>query len=104
MSIYEILLFLGHEGLGPQTPNPMDTFEKQIQSKINFINYNFFVFTYKSMVLAQSLSHIQLFATPWTVACQAPLSMGFSRQEYWSGLPFPPPGDLPKPIVIFKWI
>ena len=35
--------------------------------------------------------------TPWTVACQAPLSMGFSRQEYWSGLPFPPPGDLPNP-------
>ena len=34
-------------------------------------------------------------ATPWTVACQAPLSMGFPRQEYWSGLPFPPPGDLP---------
>ena len=40
-------------------------------------------------------SHIQLFATPWTVAHQAPLSMGFSRQEYWSGLPFPSPGDLP---------
>ena len=36
-------------------------------------------------------------ATPWTVACQAPLSMGFSRQEYYSGLPFPPPGDLPHP-------
>ena len=35
-------------------------------------------------------------ATPWTVACQARLSMGFSRQEYWSGLPFPSPGDLPK--------
>ena len=34
-------------------------------------------------------------ATPWTVACQAPLSMGFSRQEYWRGLPFPSPGDLP---------
>ena len=34
-------------------------------------------------------------ATPWTVACQTPLSMGFSRQEYWSGLPFPSPGDLP---------
>ena len=43
------------------------------------------------------LSHVQLFATPWTVACQAPLCMGFSRQEYWSGLPFPLPGDLPKP-------
>ena len=35
------------------------------------------------------------FVTPWTVACQAPLSMGFPRQEDWSGLPFPPPGDLP---------
>ena len=39
-------------------------------------------------------SHIQLFATPWTVACQAPLSMEFTRQEYWCGLPFPSPGDL----------
>ena len=36
-------------------------------------------------------------AIPWTVACQAPLSMGFSSQEYWSGLPFPSPGDLPDP-------
>ena len=41
------------------------------------------------------LSCVQLFATPWTVACQAPLSMGFLRQEYWSGLPCPSPGDLP---------
>ena len=40
-------------------------------------------------------SYVQLFATPWTVTCQAPLSMKFSRQEYWSGLPCPPPGDLP---------
>ena len=40
-------------------------------------------------------SHVQLFATPWIVARQAPLSMGFSRQEYWSGLPCPPAGDLP---------
>ena len=38
-------------------------------------------------------------ATPWIVACQAPLSMGFSRQEYWSGLPFPSPGDLPVPGI-----
>ena len=45
------------------------------------------------------LSHIQLFATLWTVAYQAPLSMGFSRQEYWSGLPFPSPGDLPNPGI-----
>ena len=41
------------------------------------------------------LSRIQLFATPWIVARQAPLSMGFFRQEYWSGLPYPSPGDLP---------
>ena len=40
-------------------------------------------------------SHVQLFVTPWTVAHEAPLSIGFSRQEYWSGLPFPSPGDLP---------
>ena len=40
-----------------------------------------------------------LFATPWTVAHQAPLSMGFPRQEYWSGLPFPPPGHLPNPGI-----
>ena len=45
------------------------------------------------------LSHVQLFATPWTVAYQIPLSMGFPRQEYWSGLPFPPPGDLPNPGI-----
>ena len=41
----------------------------------------------------KSLSRVQLFATPWTVAYQAPWSMGFSRQEYWSGLLFPSPGD-----------
>ena len=45
------------------------------------------------------LSRIQLFVTFWTIACQAPLSMEFSRQEYWSGLPCPPPGDLPNPGI-----
>ena len=44
-------------------------------------------------------SHVWLFAAPWTVACQAPLSMGFSRQEYRSGLPFSSPGDLPDPGI-----
>ena len=47
---------------------------------------------------AQSLSRVRL-VTPWAIACQAPLSMGFSRQEYWSGLPFPSPGDLPDPRI-----
>ena len=41
------------------------------------------------------LSHVQLFANPWTVACHPPLTMAFSRQEYWSGLPFASPGGLP---------
>ena len=47
----------------------------------------------------KSLSRVRLFATPWTVAYQASPSMGFSRQEYWSGLPFPSPGDLPHPGI-----
>ena len=46
-------------------------------------------------VKVKSLSHVRLFVTPWTVAYQAAPSMGFSRQEYWSGLPFPSPGNLP---------
>ena len=44
-------------------------------------------------------SHVLFFATPWTVAHEAPLSMGVSRQEYWSGLPFPSPGDLSDPGI-----
>ena len=50
-------------------------------------------------VYVQSLSHFQLFATAWTVAHQTPLSMGFPRQEYWSGLIFSPPGDLSDPGI-----
>ena len=49
--------------------------------------------------LLSHFSHLQLFATLWTVARQAPLSMGFSRQEYWSGFPCPLPGDLPDPGI-----
>ena len=51
----------------------------------------------KAEVKCKSLSHVQLFVTSWIVACRAPLSMEFSRQEYWSGLPFPSPGNLPDP-------
>ena len=50
-------------------------------------------------VKVKLLSHIRLFATLWTVSYQASLSMGFSKQEYWSGLPFPSPGDLPDPGI-----
>ena len=47
----------------------------------------------------RAMNNVQLFATPWTVAYQAPPSMGFSRQVCWSGLPFPSPGDLPNPGI-----
>ena len=66
--------------------------QAQIQTQINLI-----LKPYKVKVKVKSLSRVQLFATPWTVAHQAPPSMGFSRQEYWSGLPFPSPGDLLEP-------
>ena len=54
------------------------------------------IFVFNEIIkLVKSLHRVRLFATPWTVAHQAPPSMGFSRQESWSGLPFPSPGDLP---------
>ena len=55
--------------------------------------------TFSSVYVCYLLSCIQLFATPWTIACQAPLSTEFSRQEYWSGLLFPSPRDLPGPGI-----
>ena len=54
---------------------------------------------YMVVVVVKSLSRVRLFVTPWTVAYQAPPAVGFSRQEYWSGLPFPSPGDLPNPGI-----
>ena len=52
-----------------------------------------------AVFVVQLLSCVRLFATLWTLACQTPLSLGFFRQEYWSGLPFPSPGDLPSPGI-----
>ena len=57
------------------------------------------VYSSDTKVKVKSLSHVRLFLTPWTVAYQVPPSVGFSRQEYWSGLPFPSPGDLPNPGI-----
>ena len=53
----------------------------------------------QGMRVLSHFSCVQLFVTPWTVACQGSLSMGFPRQEYWSGLPCPPPEDLPDPGI-----
>ena len=54
---------------------------------------------FSGIEISRSLSRVRLSVTPWTVAHQAPPSMGFSRQEYWSGFPFPSPGDLPDPWI-----
>ena len=51
------------------------------------------------LLLLSRFSHVLLCAALWAAACQGPLSVGFSRQEYWSGLPCPPPGDLPDPGI-----
>ena len=62
--------------------------------------YNSFTVQYlKANVCVQLLSYVQLFAAPWTVAHEAPLSMEFSRQEYWSRVPFSPPRDQPDPRI-----
>ena len=71
--------------------------EKNIYILIYTYAYLYFVYVYIHCVYAQLLSRVQLFVTPWTVDHQAPQSMEFPSQEYLSGLPFPPPGDLSDP-------
>ena len=73
-----------------------------IQLLWNMCSYYLLIWNYKEFLFlgkVKLLSRVWLFATLWTVAHQAPLSMGFSRQEYWSGLPLPSPGDLPNPGI-----
>ena len=65
----------------------------------SFIEENHINFLIHLIGKVKSLSCVQFFGIPCTVTYQAPLSMGFSRQEYWSGLPFPSPGDLPDPGI-----
>ena len=62
-----------------------------------FIYYKYYIYCH---TLWKSVSHVWLFATPWTIVHWGPLSVEFSRQEYWSGLPFPSPGDLPNQLEI----
>ena len=82
---YSQCLAPSHVLLSLWLPFPECRIKKTIEYPFNFVLSRF--------------SHIQLFATLWTVACQASLSIGFSRQEYWSGLPFPPLGKLSDPGI-----
>ena len=85
------------QSIGSQSQTRLSDFTLSIPSRaVAHIPHYTTTSTLPSMtVCVQFLSHVRLFVTPWTAAHQAPLSMGFSRQEYWSGLPFAPPGDLP---------
>ena len=71
----------------------------RIQNKFEFTLVYSSVFLFAVVAIIQLLSRVPLFETPWTVALQVPLPMEFSRQEYWSGLPFPTPGDPPDPGI-----
>ena len=70
-----------------------------VSSLKNYERISSVVLSHLCVCCAQLLSRVQLFAPLWTVVSQVPPSMVFSRQEYWSGLPFPPPGDLPDPGI-----
>ena len=74
---------------------------KYLLSKLakDYFNINALDIYYNFLVHAQSLSHVWVFVTPWTVACQAPLPMEFSRWEFWNELPFPTVGNLPDPEI-----
>ena len=87
MALYESL----QVRLPPRNGTPCEEREGGMNWEIGIDIYTLVVF--------QLVSCVQLFLTPWTVACQVPLSMGFSREEYCSGFPFPSPGNLPRPGI-----
>ena len=92
---------------GPHVPlsDPNPSLHSRGSPPYEFIVYHFYIYFYTftpfyvSYIMLSCFSPVWLFVTPWTVAGQAPLSLGFSRQECWSGLPCPPPGDLPHPGI-----
>ena len=97
----EILCFLKHKHT--QTQIWLKSENKMKQGKVK---PSMGLFYYVGMCMLSHFSRVWLFVTPWTVAHQAPLSMEFSRQEYWNGLPYPPPGNLPdlglKPVSLMS--
>ena len=79
-----------------QTPHTAYCYITTFKQEFNYFKNRV---SYEKKVKVKSFSRVWLFEAPWTVAYLAPPSMGFSRQEYWSGLPFPSPGDLPNPGI-----
>ena len=90
-------LFPSQEETGPTHAVCSASFTQSLASPPVPVNY----FPGERVCVLSRFSYVRLFATLWTLVCQAPLSMGFSRQEYWSGLPFPPPRDLPDPGIYY---
>ena len=92
----------------PSTSNVQNTFQSFLRVCLLVVILSLawikFPFFFLCMLNPYTESHVWLFVTLWIVAHQAPLSVGFSRQEYWSGLPFPPPGDLPNTGIKAAWL
>ena len=93
-----------HDLLTKQQQNPHDCRPASPRTQPFSLSLFFFslmkvLWSLHCVCMLSCFSHVRLFATPWTVACQAPLSMEFSRQEYWNGLPLPPAGNLPDPGI-----
>ena len=93
-----VLHHLIHQGSLKLTHKTNHPISLSLMQNLNLVTYHCWVRNLVK-VKVKSFNHVWLFATPWTVAYQAPPSMGFSRQECWSGLPFPSPGDLPDPGI-----
>ena len=96
-------VFLPRESPWTEEPERLQSMGSQRvrQDQVTFILFIFLLFVQGrgNLLIVKLLSRVRLFATPWTGAYQALPSMGFSGQEYWSGLPFPSPEDLPDPAI-----
>ena len=97
LSLEHNLAYLKFLSANPISKSSISMFHFLLNIKISFPSHFKYLRDTERFGVVCILSHVWLFATPWTVACQAPLSMKFSRQEYWSGLPLPTQGDLLHP-------
>ena len=94
--VFSFVLLCDFVILGTQAPEGKSNILKESEYRTKGKNRDAFRCVKLVCVLSR-FSHVHLFTTLWMVASRAPLSMGFSRQEYWGGVPFPPPGESPQP-------